>query len=316
MAMTWQIAAPNDSVNMVLTTGAAILFKLKSLLLANGGVIRESSDGTNFGTADYISQAGSGANGMANNYAYFVIKLGNCDFAFQRGTTNQLWRLKISVPGFQVSSAGYVAGTATAMPIVTDQQNVLGTEAPTFYTVYPADGGTQFVNMGIDNVTPHHFWLSVFTLGSLTGQSLLFFDEMVDYQASDGWPYVIGWQSGAASIANLKLYSASATVFSYWKRGAAYEQFVSCPVVDQYAASSIVGNVGPDPYNGFDSTFLMLFQRSVTATPQMKKGYAKHMRLRGCVRTFPDFADDSYNQRWTYVDDVLLLTPPGIVLTR
>jgi hypothetical protein len=312
MAMSWQIAAPNDSVNMILTTGASAMFKFKSLLLANGGVIRASSDGTaNFGTADYISQAGSGANGLNNNYAYFVITLGAVDFAFQRGTDGRNWRGKISIPGFQVSTAGYVAGTLTAMPIVTDQQHLCGTDGPTFQSgLWAADGTAFRVSMGIDNASPHHFWV-------INQTTRLVFDSLSGASGSDLWPYVVAFDGYGTVWATSNLGTTTYGLWSYYRRGNAAEAFVRWPAMtfsNNTSDVGVVGYNGPDPDNGFDRTMPMFFIRKSSLGSPGKKGFASNIRWACQNRQNPDYFDDASGQRWTVVQNASFKSPSGVVL--
>jgi hypothetical protein len=323
MAMSWQISAPNDSVNIAYTAaaggGAVAMFKLKSLLLANGGVIRASSDGlTHYGTADYVSGYNTGANGLNNDYAYFVVNLGVVDVAFQRGTANTNWRLKISVPGFKNTEAGYVAGTATAMPIVTDQQHVVGNDAPTFSGMYSGASDMR-CHMGIDNASPHHFWFINLQKNSTTVESFLYFDELDGASSGDVWPYVIMWQYTPSTVGYLSDAGLAYGPYSYFKRsyGRSVEKWLlhHCLLLfDNTGSTYVNGALAVDPDNGNDETLPVPFGRGYSKGYAVYKGFAKHMQWRGQTRTTLDNADDLSSRRWTYFGDIMWLTPPGVNL--
>lgn len=77
-------------------TGSQAIFNLKELLKSAGYQVLSSSDGTTYNsTGDQISSGSSGANGMANNRAWFRIRSvdGINEWVFQRDSSNTSWRI-------------------------------------------------------------------------------------------------------------------------------------------------------------------------------------------------------------------------------
>ena len=108
-------------------TGAVAMYELKELLKLAGWTVLSSSDGTTYNSGgDQITSGASGANGMANNNAWFRIRspagAGAVSFTFQRGTTNLAWRIVRS------RTAGFTTGSpsATVVPSASDGGTMLG----------------------------------------------------------------------------------------------------------------------------------------------------------------------------------------------
>ncbi|MGW8177443.1 MAG: hypothetical protein ACWGQW_01385 [bacterium] len=134
-------------VNEVVATGAAAIFKLKTVLKAAGWTVPRSSDGLTYNsTGDQITHAGTGAGGMENNRAWFVIQSPNGEhqWCFQKESgDNAEWRVKVS------PLAGFVGGSPSAIivPTATDQTTIFGSgtdASPTFVDMFPVDGTYRF----------------------------------------------------------------------------------------------------------------------------------------------------------------------------
>jgi hypothetical protein len=128
------------STNNSPATGAIAMYTLLSTLITATWTKPKDSDGTTYSSSGVrITGGGSGANGLANNSAWFVVSAPNGrQFCIQRGTTNQAWKIKYS------KAAGFVGGSpsATQVPSATDEQVIVGggTDAsPTFYTLFGSD---------------------------------------------------------------------------------------------------------------------------------------------------------------------------------
>lgn len=99
------------------TIGAAqAAFNLKEDLKAQGWSVAISSDGTTYnGSGDAISGSGSGAGGIDNADAYFLLRQsGAPDWLFERGADSQTWTISHS------ASAAFAGGDATNPPTAGD----------------------------------------------------------------------------------------------------------------------------------------------------------------------------------------------------
>jgi hypothetical protein len=100
------------------TTGPAVIFALKEAWKGQGATVLSSGDGTTYNASgDQISHAGSGAGGLANADAWFLIEEpgGGRQLVFQR-QDNENWRVILS------PSAGFTGGSpnATTPPTASD----------------------------------------------------------------------------------------------------------------------------------------------------------------------------------------------------
>lgn len=185
------------STNTTPATAAVAIFNLKTLLKAQGWTVPRSSDGTTYNsTGDQISTGASGANGMDNARAWFVIQAQGAthrQFCFQRQNTvgvntSYQWRVKYS------KTAGFTGGSpaATVTPSAADEQVLLGagTDAsPTFAALFAttADGGFRH-NLFADGYNACSFaWVN--TTGIPTHGFL--FEPTVTPPAADVDPVVI-----------------------------------------------------------------------------------------------------------------------------
>jgi hypothetical protein len=138
------------------------IFQLKAVLKTALWTVPASSDGTTYNAAgDQITTAASGAGGMANTSAWFRIRspagAGGKEFTFQRGTTNNSWRVKYSV------TSGFTGGTPgiTQTASATDEAIVMGggTDAsPTYNTnLFGITSGFRW-HCAADGASPYPFF--------------------------------------------------------------------------------------------------------------------------------------------------------------
>lgn len=181
-------------------TWADAAYKLKELLKRAGWTVPRSSDGTTYNAAgDQITSGGSGANGMNNARAWFVIQSPTLtrQFCFQRQATTGAntagsWRIKYS------KGAGFTGGSpaATVTPSATDEQVLIGggTDAsPTFGAWTAATDNTLRFQCGADNVAGYSFFCFATTSGAGTVPvgCQFGFDSLVSGPAGDPDPYAI-----------------------------------------------------------------------------------------------------------------------------
>ncbi len=208
----------HSSTNNTLATFSLNLYQLLATLLAAGWTKVSDSDGTTYSaTGVQITGGNTGANGLNNSYAWFVVRspagVGHSSFCFQNGTgvgggTDASWRVKYS------PIAGFIGGTpgATITPSATDEYilNGGGTDtAPSFATwFYGAEGSTRYNAMAQD-VAPYCFWGQGWPVGGGTPFGGIFYDGVINGAASpvdDSDPHVVnldnsdqGWSSNAVS---------------------------------------------------------------------------------------------------------------------
>jgi hypothetical protein len=175
-----KVSDVNEVVN-----GSEAIFKLKTVLKSAGWVVQKSSDGSTYNaSADEITHAASGAGGMENNYAWFVIRDpgSSHEWCFQRGTANTTWRVKIS------SLDRFTGGSpdATTVSSATDEQLIYGSgtdASPTFGALFYTDNLYRFhviaENTAVGSATPiYGFWAFSTKLAIGTPQTLIFQEPM------------------------------------------------------------------------------------------------------------------------------------------
>lgn len=180
------------------STGAQAIFALMQLLLTQGWTKTQDSDGTTYSpTGNRITHAGVGANGLANNFAWFVMKMPNSNrsICFQRSNTNnQSWRFSYC------ANNNFTAGTPGATQIPAPAAGSIeviiiggGTPAaPTFGTTWlTADGGyTAHAEAG-GSSEGFCFILFATNNGTNANASGLFLDKIITFQ-NDLDPYLVG----------------------------------------------------------------------------------------------------------------------------
>lgn len=123
----------------------SVLFSMKSCQVAAGWQVKCSSDGTTFNpTGDQITHLGTGAGGLSNHNAWYVIE--------EPGAGRRQWCVQSSAAGamqarFKYSAlAKFIGGTPTAQrtPAAADERIMLGggTDAAPSYAAICSTGGT------------------------------------------------------------------------------------------------------------------------------------------------------------------------------
>jgi hypothetical protein len=246
---------------------------VKTLLKAQTWTVPSSSDGTTyFSASDGLTTGASGAGGLANSNAWFVVQIpgGTKQFCFQRGTTNQVWRVKYSF------LAGFSGGTPgiSRVPSATDERVLLGggtDAAPTFSNLFgTADGGYRF-SCAAQTTAPWAFFSFGFPTGGGNPTHGMFLDTIQSgtYNALDLDPYAVYIDgAGSASCLAANLFNGSSPM------QCSFNNTTQTTVkMLQYAALNPVGDNGlsPNPYNGKDD-LLPLFYAISTGTNTGIKG--------------------------------------------
>ncbi len=206
--------AHSFSTNNNPTTGSRAVYLFLATLVAAGWTKTKDSDGSTFSAlGTQITSGASGTNGLANNSAWFVLRapavLGQQrSFCFQRGTTNQAWRIKYSY------AAGFVGGSPTSIqvPSATDEVIVRGggsDASPTFENVLQTDGSYRFnVCAGDTTVGYGFYWLGWTATGNPANQGVAFMLDVLapgSYPSADLDPAVIYTDVGGSLWYNTKL---------------------------------------------------------------------------------------------------------------
>jgi hypothetical protein len=168
------------SVNNRPSTGAWAMYEIFANFLAAGWTCKASGDGLSAysGTGSVFSNQGaSGANGLANNYAWFRIQdpSGNREFMVERGTANYSWGIAYSVAAHFTTG-----GSATAGPTATDGVPVWGSVATStgsggsYSTLFNTTDGTYVLHMGMaDSSIQYSFWVYGQNLGGGPSTALM-----------------------------------------------------------------------------------------------------------------------------------------------
>jgi len=304
------------TVNKTPSNGAEAMFNIKTTLKNAGWTVPRSSDGTTYNsTGDQITGFNSGANGFANTQAWFVIQqpVGGRQFCIQRGSNNQLHRVKYSL------SAGFTGGTpgATQTPSATDEQILMGagTDAtPSFPVNAFYTDNTYRQHVAADNAAPYSFYAITYGTGGFSPNSIFWMDGLLtgSPSPSDNDQYVI-WITHANSNTGTLMNSAnpSTVVQQYFStyNSSAYNQgpicylrqglsgagFVPMPILHYLTNNGnnlvIPGNAGSNPHTGGDDLFPAIYLRQPTASivaPTGYKGISGLFQLIGTTRAVGD----------------------------
>jgi hypothetical protein len=347
-------------INTIVSTGAEAIFKLKGVLTASGWTVCSSSDATtvNSSCVDQITSSGAGAGGMTNNSAWFVIQepgissgsVGRA-WCFQRGTTNVLWRIKVS------PLAGFITGSAAATrsPAAVDETVLwgAGTDAvPTYATFFTTDGIYRWhviadnTAIGATGNTAYGFWAFDTTTGTGLNRTLIGQDPVMSGTCSplvgtrtsptlgDADPvfYMVGWNTTAnnVSIANAGMLFNSTNdtkaghAISYMYRYNLSGQALTMTWANELCGSqsSLPKVYGTDPTTSYDSFAPYIVARGPyigyggggisVATNVGVKGIMNYMRKPLMARAYPDTMTIGSEAR-VYLNDLLLPWPSGSV---
>ena len=299
------------NVSLTPSTGSVAMYNWKAWLITQGWTVPRSSDGTTYNsTGDQITGGGSGAHGLANNSAWFVIQMPlvnavNRQFCFQRGTDNQHWRIKYSF------SAGFTGGSpgATQTPSATDEEVLCGAgtdAAPSFYTMFQTDGIYR-QHMAADNASPYGCWNVCVPIGvydDAVTRGIMMVDPMASgtYPSADADPYVLlfsGNSSGCmdSTISSTKdsyngLNSNPASPLTWLNKGGGNQGFVPILVGVQICNGQGFGYTVPLSQSPFDAKYYLLpvwyGRDTLQSAPQGYKGISSLMKVIAIVSSTYD----------------------------
>jgi hypothetical protein len=325
--MAWifqKSATPNDAVNLSPATGAELVFFLQQALKQAGWVVQSWSDGSTMSATNTgWTHGGSGAGGSANSNAWIRIRspegAGGRELTFQRGTTNLVWRHKIS------HSVGFTTGgTASQTPSASDQAIVAGggTDAsPTFHSWLSTDA-TYKAHIGTDNAAPYNAYCFIVPNGGGLTRHWWFINMSTgSYPSGDVAPYIIDLNNAAATDEE---FAANTTAGSdgigqgYYKKGISGESFRIFRGLTYNAVTTVVlpQGIGANPYDGDDNILPIPVSRvanGIDPDPGWK-GFCPTDMLGwpSSTRNDGDFADVG-GARYVYFDDIALRWPPGVI---
>jgi hypothetical protein len=250
-------------------TGSIAMYTFLATALLAGWTDTKDSDGTTYAPAGgQVTSGNAGAHGLGNNSAWFVISNGTAQYCVQRGTTNQVWRIKYSpLAGFSGGAPG-----ATQVPSATDETVFLGggtDAAPTFANLFPADNTYRY-NVACGKVVANWaFWMVTWTLGNAGSTGMAWSREVMTAGtypttggagAGDTDPvahYLQPSSAGQAPFAPASMTDQGTNVKASFWSGAAmvYQSAGLRPYYDvtdgRYAAPGQSGGNGNDGVNSF-----------------------------------------------------------------
>ena len=301
--MAWQFTFEDNTTpttNMTPASNVAMVFNLKRALKARSWVVTQSSDGLTYNsTGDQITGSDTGANGLDNSKAWFVIRSPDSKiwWTFQRDTTAAagnvyLWRVKISISAPASGSPGIlqVPSVATA----SDEGVIIGggsDASPTFAALFNNTGnGTFRQNIGVQDASPYNFWMVVFRNGRADSQdTYIIYDPLASgsYSASDPYPFMAAAVGNKSSGLTL---STSAYLYKHTKNGGArvWQPFVPGQL---YAQNTVVNPGGAqNPEDGNDCLYYPSWIRPVSwGVPAGWVGVSTTIRLNfSTARAFGD----------------------------
>jgi len=319
------------SVNNANVQGAEAIYILKATLKTAGWTVPRSSDGTTYNaTGDEITQSGSGANGMNNSRAWFVVQSPNGEhqWCFQRETddTNE-WRVKVS------ALDGFTGGapSATQVPSATDEQILhgSGTDAsPTMEDLFTAAAVRFHViaeNAAVGTAVPIYPFWAFATNGSgqvVNGIMQEAMDPNTFPELSSGTRAapVTGDPDPCIYMCHYSL-SNDAWIHSTWRNANHVSAWYRMNYVDESYefmdfAHLLFANdqgtppdagygFGSNPYDGSDQGFPLFCGRGSGISNPGKKGWLNHLKTKATTRNYPDTVNLSSGAK-VYLDDFLV----------
>jgi hypothetical protein len=304
-------------VNTIPATGAVTIFKLRTALLVQLWTSQKDSDGTTFSnTGVQLTSGGSGANGLGNTDAWFVVRDPNStrSVCWQRGTSNSLWRVKYS------RSAGFVGGSpsATQVPSATDEAIIFGggtDAAPTFQQQWTSgqDGNYRVNIIAGDATVGYGFLMDAFVSGSPSSTHVAI---MLDVMAAGSFPVAdtdpavfyttpvngVTTALGSDTYANVTqakaLMGAGAFVGIHSITGNDPSLSIQC-----FPADASGKGVSTNAFSGEDAGIPLGWGRSIAhAGPNGFKGFSGMLRWSGTFRsngdTISNTAPSSRDKMW------------------
>lgn len=200
--MAWSFSTGNAPA-----TGSVAMYQLLTLLLSAGWTKTKDSDGTTYSSGGtQVTSGASGANGLGNTNAWFVIKHPSADnaFCFQRGSSNSAWR--ISYCADNAFTGGSPSGSQIPVPGGTGVEVILlgggSAASPSFGNFFTTDNTYKFHAIAGGAAEGYSFVSCANTTSSTTlNGGTIVFDRMLSgtFSASDTDPYIV-YVPGVTSV--------------------------------------------------------------------------------------------------------------------
>jgi hypothetical protein len=295
-------------VNRHPATISEAIFRFKEVLKTAGWTVPRSSDGTTYNSSgDQVTHGGSGANGMNNTRAWFVIEVPAGAVAPYTTVRQFCWQIS-SAPGTSqrikyASGATFTLGApaATVTPSATGEQILIGAgtdAAPTFAGISTAASGEAKFHCAADNAEPFGWWWTFLTTGTGAGASAFFFDPVQSGTypygtpgMQDEDPYVIYTASGTL-VWTSSLYDESTGPRAFLKKTLLGEGFVRMPLCtwgvggEVYYGGGVLG-VNIETYKD-DIVNVLYLRRAALTAPVGYKGMSSMIRRYGGTRVSGD----------------------------
>ena len=269
------------------------VFNLKTALKSAGWTVPKSSDGTTYNNSgDQITSFSSGAGGLNNPSAWFVISFpgSNRSFCFQRGTSNNnSWRIKCADTNAFTSGSPSATRTPTASA---GDITILGSgtdSSPIFSQWTSATDGSVYVNMAVDGASPYGFYMFLTNVGGHTVRSdgLIVVDPVNGAASGDASAYVIlisgngssGFDgSGMVAEGNTVLWTFSGQN----PTGCYYSVHTGSATTP--STTVIPGGLAKNPFTGKDDLIPVPVMRRSGLSSPLYKGMTSLMRWQGVGR--------------------------------
>jgi len=304
------------------STAPQTIFELKQWLCYNHGgtkfwSVTISSDGTTFGAGDNITHAGSGAGGLDNSGAWFVLRDpdGNREIEFA------------SYPGYNyfwwcMYSKGclFTGGGATTRATATDEKAFHAGRAapPGGYATFP-NSGQWYTHIVAEGDTPdgdiYPFWCLSRTYATGVASSLIVLDCVIDSLSPSadadkailgalGTSHSLNWNVGAYIGYGESSYGQLA---GYMKYGLVGEEWLSLGGLYFSGSGSVLqpGALGANPHDSEYGVLPFFVFRNSGSTPGIK-GQANLLKWKPSSGF--NFGDTVYDGTDYYLvaDDVML----------
>jgi hypothetical protein len=304
------------NVNVGATSGDQMIYLLLTTLLSAGWTVPSSSDGTTYNASgNQLTGSGSGAGGLGNTSAWFVVRdpSGRREFCFQRGTANTSFRAKYSA----LSKFSGGSPSATRVPAATDEQVILGAgsdASPTYVAHFVASPTGRFHVVTTDTAENGVFWFWYAQINSsIVTQCFMLHDALKagTTRASDADPCYVA-NNAAAGASSTMTFANLVTAGKAWTRyglsGAAWATSLVGPAAVGTFFGPASGGVA-NPYSGEDDAVECL----VGALAVGYKGRSAVVKGASIVRAFPatwNLADANLSS--VRIDGTLLRWPTAV----
>ena len=281
----------SDLNNQNPTSQVNVLYDLKEAMKTAGYTVRGSGDGlaAHSAVGDIITSAGSGANGLNNNNAWFTVRQpatgsapysGTREWTFQRSTLPYSWFCEYSGPD---ATFDQTTGNATTRPTGTSPgqvqsfnnsggaNSILPTNTLFTYQIRVGDAAENF-----------HWYAVAYPLGGGSCVGRIMFLPMASDSLATGEiePYVMVAENDAFTTANFC--RDDTTDFVGWLgKGGVVNTWTSVSaffIVDNIGQAIMPDLMGANPNNGQDDAIPILWGRRGALANSGYKGISTKMK--------------------------------------